>query len=34
LADGRELIVAPDFDTGRAVDRAFPAIFEETGDAE
>jgi hypothetical protein len=24
LGDGRELIIAPDFATGRAVDRAFP----------
>ena len=28
LADGRELIVAQDYETGRAIDRAFPPIFE------
>lgn len=26
LADGRELIIAPDYETGRAVDAAFPPI--------
>lgn len=26
LADGRELIIAPDWETARAVDRAFPTI--------
>jgi hypothetical protein len=31
LGDGRELIIAPEFETGRAVDRAFPPIFGETG---
>ena len=28
LADGRELIVAPDFETGRAIDAAFPPVNE------
>lgn len=27
LADGRELIVAPDYETARQVDKAFPPIF-------
>jgi len=26
LADGRELIIAPDYDTARKVDKAFPPI--------
>lgn len=26
LADGRELIIAPDYETARVVDRAFPPI--------
>lgn len=29
LADGREIIIAPDYETGRAVDRAFPALFDQ-----
>lgn len=29
LEDGRELMVAPDFETARAIGRAFPPIFEE-----
>lgn len=26
LGDGRELIIAPDYETGRTIDRAFPPI--------
>ena len=26
LADGRELIIAPDYETGRIIDKAFPPI--------
>lgn len=29
LNDGRELVICPDFDTARVVDKAFPTIFEE-----
>ena len=29
LGDGRELIIAPDFATSRAIDDAFPPIFPE-----
>lgn len=29
LKDGRELIIAPDFETGREVDRAFPTPINE-----
>lgn len=28
LADGRELVIAPDYETGRAIDKAFPGIDE------
>lgn len=31
LADGRELIIAQDFKTGRAIDRAFPSITHNQG---
>lgn len=30
LADGRELIIAPDYETAREVDEAFPDIHGET----
>jgi hypothetical protein len=29
LADGRELVICPDYETARKVDDAFPPIFEE-----
>jgi hypothetical protein len=31
LADGRELMIAPDYETGRAIDKAFPPIFDPDG---
>jgi hypothetical protein len=34
LTDGRELVIAPDFDTARKVDRAFPAIFPKSDGAQ
>lgn len=29
LHDGRELVIAPDYETGRKIDKAFPPIAEE-----